>query len=354
MEITEFLKDYSQQAALLQDKLFQEFEDKASQSSAINKEMVKVLRKFACFGKHIRGALTVLGYQCAGGAKNKDILQAAIVVDLLHSALLIADDVMDQDDLRRGNPTIHKFYENRLAQKYKRFDPYHFGVSMAFNLSLLAIFFAEEVFSKIDFGPKKVQKAQEFMNSYLALTVFGQGIDVVRQGNLSTTTKEILTIHRLKTAYYTISGPLQVGGILGGASKGQLRAMAQYGEKVGVAFQLRDDELGIFGDEQALGKPVNSDLKEGKNTVLFVKAFELANANQFKVLKDSFGNSRVNRAQLKKAQEVIVDTGALQFSQDMKRQLITQGKLYVPQITLNEKLRKILYNIADFMVKRKR
>lgn len=354
MKAEEFLKNYSQQATPLFKKLFQKLENKAARTSSINQDMIRALRKFAQGGKHVRGTLVVLGYQCAGQEKSQDIFEVAIAVDLLHSALLIADDIMDQDDLRRGRPTLHRFCETTLAPKYQRFEPYHFGISMGLNLSLLTAFFAEEIFARADFEPQKLQMALAFLNSYLVKTLFGQGIDITRQGNLLTTIEEVFTIHRFKTAYYTISGPLQVGGILGGAPQSQLAAMSAYGEKVGVAFQLRDDELGIFGDERTLGKKVNSDLKEGKNTVLFIKAFQEASSKERKALLTSFGNPRVSKAQLVRVREIIIKTGALKYSQKLSQKLVNEGKFYIPKITLEERRQKILYNLADFMVKREK
>lgn len=354
MKAEEFLENYSQQAAPLFKELFRELEDKAVRTSSINQEMVAALKKFAQGGKHVRGALVVLGYQCAGQEKNPDILEVAIAVDLLHCALLAADDIMDKDDLRRGKPTLHRYCETNLAHKYQRSEPYHFGISMGLNLSLLMTFFAEEIFARANFEPQKLQTALTFKNSYLVDTAFGQGIDITRQGSFLTTIEEVLTIHRLKTAYYTISGPLQVGGILGGALQSQLAAMSLYGEKVGVAFQLRDDELGIFGDEQTLGKPVDSDLKEGKNTVLFIKALEQAHSKQRRILTALFGNPRTNKAQLEKVRQIIVDTGALKFSEEMSRRLVNEGQSYIPEITPDEKSQEILYNLADFVIKREK
>lgn len=354
MQARQFLTQHAKRTQKLRDEVFDDLLAIAEDYSPVNVEMVKALKSFSEGSKEVRGALITLGYRCGGQKINGEILKAAVAADIIHSAALIADDIMDQSNLRRGRLAMHKFYEEKIARKYLTNDPKHFGYSMAFNLSLTAIFYAEKIFTNVALDVERVKKAQYLMNSYLVDTTFGQGIDVARQGNLTTSEEDILLIHKLKTALYTISGPLTVGGVLGGVTEKQIAAMNEFGDKVGVAFQLRDDELGLFGSQEEIGKPVDSDLKEGKNTLLFVKAFANANTKQRKILKDAFGNSNVTEKQLEKVREVVEATGARQLSWQMAQELVVKGKEFVPQITTDAKLQETLYNLADFMVKRQR
>lgn len=354
MNARKFLADYAKVSQPIRAQLLDELKERAGRVSPINLEMVEVLEEFSEGSKEVRGALTILGYRCAGQEMNQEIITAGVAVDFIHSALLIADDVMDQGGLRRGKPTVHQLYQNQFAAKYQRDDTQHFGIAMAFNLSLMAIFYAEEVLVQRETDINQLSNALPFLNRYLIETTFGQGLDVTRQKNLCASEAEILAIHQLKTARYTIAGPLQLGGILGEAKETQLDAMRQYGEKVGVAFQLRDDELGLFGDEQTIGKSVLSDLREGKNTLLFVKAYEKANASQRQTLEEVFGSPNAIEEQLEKVRKIVNETGALELSQKVSQELIEEGKSYVPAIADQEDLQETLYNLADFMVARER
>lgn len=382
MEGMEFLEHFAKSAAPLQKELLNDLKEEAelisptraspsrlrldadrlrraesrrpkAPTGRVSEEMVEILADFARRGKWIRGALVVLGYRCAGQEENEEVVKAGVAIDIIQSAILIADDVMDRGDVRRGKPTVHKIYE-RLAAKYNQKDAAYFGIGMAVNLSLAALIFAEHIFASVELEKDKVSTAQSFMNRYLVDAAFGQGMDLAFQKNSAVMKDDVLKIHKLKTAYYTIAGPLQVGAILGGATEEQLQAMEKYGLKVGAAFQLRDDELGLFGEKRKIGKSVDSDLKEGKNTILFVKAFEKANSQQHKVLERAFGNPDVTTDQLQAVREIVVKTGALRFSQDICSKLLKEGKSYIPQISDDRKLQETLYNLAGFMVKREK
>lgn len=353
MNPTEFLDHFAENAAPVQKELLECLKKEASHISPIGVEMVEVLTDLTRRGKWIKGTLTVLGYRCAGQEENEEILKAGVAIDIIHSALLIADDVMDKAELRRGKSSVHRVYEQQAA-KYNQKDAAHFGISMAVNLSLTGLIFAEHIFARVALAKDKVAKAQSFLNRYLVDVGFGQGMDVTYQKNLVDTIDDVLRIHRLKAAYYTIAGPLQVGGILGGAKLEQLRAMEKYGGNIGVAFQLRDDEFGLFGDEQEIGKPADSDLKEGKNSVLLVEAFAQANPQQRMVLEQAFGNREATEEQLQAVRKIVVGTGSLKFSQDMCEKLLTEGKKYIPKITNNKDLQDTLYNLANFMIERDR
>jgi len=131
-----------------------------------------------------------------------------------------------------------------------------------------------------------------------------------------------------------------------------LGAIEEFGLPIGIAFQLRDDELGMFSDEKTLGKPADSDLKEGKNTLLFVKALELGNKEQKKFLKYARGNPNLTLKEVEKVRRILIDTEALAYSQNLSRELVEKGKKFIPQITRDPKLQDTLRKMADFMVQR--
>jgi geranylgeranyl diphosphate synthase type I len=163
-----------------------------------------------------------------------------------------------------------------------------------------------------------------------------------------------MDIHKFKTAFYTIPGPLQYGAILAGVAEHDPRykALEEYGIPVGIAFQLRDDELGMFSQQEKFGKPIYSDLRQGKNTVLFAKAFENANEEQLKVLNVMHGNPDVKEEDLHVINEILIETGALKYSEDLSRTLVEEGKAHINKITDNKNYKELLDLVADFVVTR--
>ena len=164
--------------------------------------------------------------------------------------------------------------------------------------------------------------------------------------------KRVLEVHHFKTANYTITGPLQYGALFAGAGEKEIEVIEKYGLPVGIAFQIRDDELGLFSSEQKLGKPIGSDIKENKNTILKIKALEQAGAKDRRFLKSAYGNRNLTRKEIQKVKEITIQTGALGYSQKMERELVEKGKKFVPAISANPRFQNLLYRMADYMIER--
>ena len=183
-------------------------------------------------------------------------------------------------------------------------------------------------------------------------TGLGQALDISYEAEKRFSEEDVLRVHRYKTAEYTIPGPISVGAILAGASEDQLKAIKDLGIPLGIVFQLRDDELGMFSTEEELGKPVDSDLRESKVTILIVKAFEKAQGKDLEFLKYAFGNKNLTRKEVEKVREIIRTTGALEYSQKLSRKLAEGGKKFIPLINKNPKFQKILLELVDFVIER--
>ncbi len=344
MKAKKYLKNYAQKADLVLDEFFAQKKKQAQVISPIAAEMTDRYRKFMAGGKKLRGAEIKLGYELCGKRAGKEIIRASICIEIIHSFLLIHDDIMDQDTLRRGKPTIHKQYGVGHTP--------HFGLSMAIDTGDLGPFLAYEALINSRFPlPCKVA-AWKILNNTVIEVAYGQGLDMTYKSFKKVTKDDVLRVHTHKTATYTVTTPLQIGAVLGGATKRKLLAIEKFGLPVGIAFQLRDDELGMFSDEKTLGKPTDSDLKEGKNTLLFVKAVELGNKEQKRFIKHTHGNPDLRPKEVEKVRSILVDSGALAYSKELSRELVEEGKKFVPQITKDPKLQDTLYNIADFMIKR--
>jgi geranylgeranyl diphosphate synthase type I len=166
------------------------------------------------------------------------------------------------------------------------------------------------------------------------------------------TEQDVLTIHRFKTARYTTEGPLHLGALLAGAGRDVLAILSAYALPLGQAFQLQDDLLGVFGKEEDTGKPADADLKQGKRTLLVLKAMEWGNAQQREALALALGNAQATPQQIAEARRVLEDTGARRYCQQRAFELAAAARAALAPAQLEGNARQFLLDLADFMVER--
>lgn len=227
------------------------------------------LEPFATSGKLLRGSLLCFAYETfSGKAPDKAAVRAAMALELTHSALLIHDDIMDGDDKRRGRPSMHEQYA-RVAKRQKLPQADRFGVNMALSGADAALFMAMELLSGSQASATAGAGSYSLFMEQLLKTCAGQMQDVYFDARPATPSKnEIYRLMRAKTAAYTLALPLAMGASLAGEPASVLKRLKAVGVAGGTIFQIRDDELGILGDTAKTGKPVGSDIKEGKKTLL--------------------------------------------------------------------------------------
>lgn len=214
-------------------------------------------------GKRLRAALVVAGY--VAFAEREDNASevcgpAMLAVELLQTYLLIHDDWMDGDDVRRGGPAVHAMLRERMGSR-------ELADATAILAGDLASGYAQEALLETDAAPERVLRASRAFARIQVEVVTGQ-LAEMHAANGNTVAPTIETIHALKTASYTVTGPLLVGAALAGADDARCAELERFGRPLGVAFQLRDDLLGVFGDPSATGKPVWNDIRRGKRTAL--------------------------------------------------------------------------------------
>lgn len=294
-------------------------------------------------GKRLRGVLVKLGYELAGGdTNNKEILKPAAAFEIFQTAILAHDDVIDLSPLRRGKPTI-----------YKALGGDHYGISQAICVGDVGFFLAFRVIADSNFSSEYKTKAfQSFMKSMLE-TALGQMLDVsLSRPNIEKNEHDAMTISELKTARYTITGPLQLGAILAGVSEKLLDQLDKLGTNLGIAYQIQDDILGIFGLEEELGKSVTSDIEEGKNTLLITKALENSDKEQRQFLKDCYGKGKISGDKVKRVKEIFEETKALDYAKQKAEELVKQSKQIIQQMIVDERYKSLLNEFAVFLIKR--
>ena len=350
MIITDILEYYKEKIELRLKTFLDEKISEAEKISYSSREIMQYIIEFNLRGgKRIRSVLIIMAYKSLGGKNENAIIDIAASAELMQSFLLIHDDIIDDDDLRRGGPTMHRIY----AEKYKGCDnPKKFGENMAIIAGDLLASLGNEIISKSAFDEEKKLKLLQKFNKIIKLTGYGEIIDILSGLKTNVTEQDISKMHKLKTAVYTIEGPLHMGAIAAGASDDQLKILSEYAIPLGMAFQLKDDILGLFGSEEKLGKPADSDIKEGKKTLLILKVLENANKEQKELIGNALGNKDITKTELTKVREIIKETGSLSYSENLAEKLVKKAKNAIKTSDFETHGKDFFLEIADYVIKR--
>ena len=355
MSFDESLKDFKKkldkEITVYFDKTIKESEKRDS----VITDALKYVKKFTLAGgKRIRPALMYYGYIGAGGKEKEKMIKTAVSIELVHEFLLIHDDIIDRDVERHGEDTVNRRYEKIGDKIFSGKDSKHFGVSMAIVIGDIIAAFGNQIIFNSRFNEKLVMKALSSLQSIISYTVIGQVKDFYIEYKGKATEKDIMAMYEYKTAKYTIEGPLHLGALLGGMDKKYLAGLSKYAIPVGIAFQIQDDILGVFGNEEKMGKEVGSDIEEGKITLLVVKAREKADRNQKIILDNLLGKKDLSEKEIKSFRDVIIETGALKYAKEMAGKYVEEGKRVLEKIKMNKEAKDFLQGMADYMIQREK
>lgn len=267
-------------------------------------------------GKRLRGALAACLYDVKTGQKYVEAgLSLAAVIELIHDYLLILDDVMDRSATRRGLPTVHEQYKRQFS---------HIGADefeadmMAVNVGLLVQHIASWSLSRMDVNTKIVQ---QIMHRNIGITGFGQMADVAGTVTRPATSEQIVKKYYKKSSIYSFVNPLLCAlALAGNTDETAQQQVEAFGLPAGLAFQLRDDWLGIFGSPEESGKSNLDDIHEGKNTFLVQETLERCTEGQRKTLLEIIGNEQATVDDLSIVKEIMTQTGAVGAAQALMEQ----------------------------------
>ncbi len=278
-------------------------------------------------GKRFRACLLLAGYHLGGGRDLSRALPAAAALETFQSWMLIHDDVIDHGETRRGGPTLHVAMARLHAAHELEGSAADFGLGMAITLGDLFEALTVGLFLRCPLPQARVFRALEEYRWMTERTALGQLLDILNASRPveEVTEGEVLKVHRLKSAIYTVASPLKLGAILAGAKEARIRALGEIGEAYGTAFQLRDDVLGVgTQDERSVGKSTN-DLFEGKRTLLTVHAWHRAGRDGREALGRVLGNPLATPEQFDQALSVIEETGSFAHSESEIRRAVARG-----------------------------
>jgi len=321
------------------------------------KELVKKMLRHAQehnlrSAKRVRASFVIEGYMLGmsgsrGGLPLQEgVWRVAEGVEMVHTALLIHDDFMDQDKVRRGLPTTHDFFGKKDS---------HYGDSMAINIGDAVLCMGYERILMSGFDGEVTKKIMQQMLRGITNTAFGQAYDLSLPKLGELTEEKVMSLHRAKTAIYTYENPLIIGGILGGLSEEALTILRDYAMEGGMAFQLQDDILGVYGDEEKTGKSSNSDLLQGKVTLLIVKVMEKGTEEQKRAVMRVWGKQEAGRVEIESAKKAIKESGAYEYSVMVAREMAEKAAVTATKLrnfNLNVEAIDYLEGIERYMVVR--
>lgn len=302
-------------------------------------------------GKRLRPAALIVGYEGVGAKESGDIDLASLSIELLHNATLLHDDLIDHDETRRGGPTFHAKYRERYRKKVDKAEDFGMaaailGGNSTYNLGL-------EILLNSGFKPDLTIQAVSLYQRSFREVIEGVLFESFLALKGESKEDEYLDVIRLKTSALFEKG-LLIGATLGGGTGSQKKAISQYGILTGQAFQIQDDILGTFGTEKVTGKPADSDIKEGKQTILIIKAFELATESEKESIGKTLGNQNASQNEISAVRRIIEEVGALDYAKELSISLAKRGQksLDSAKPELTQEASRFLKQLSDFVVKR--
>lgn len=284
-------------------------------------------------GKRIRPALTFLACECVGG-RREDAVAAAASVELLHNMTLVHDDIEDESELRRGKPCIHRIYG--IPTAINAGDAMLIKVFEMANSSTIAQDRCHQLVSQIAKRAYEITWGQAFEFSMWKRKVFSED--------------EVIRLLRSKTGALTRLS-VEAGGISGGASVQQLEALGDFGETVGIAFQIVDDVLNIRGDVKQYGKEIGGDIREGKKTILAAHLLAVAKPSDRKIFANLLGKKGITRSEIRRVIALYARYGSIEYAKMQADAYLRKSKNALDALAPSD-ARSNLATIADFLVSR--
>jgi geranylgeranyl diphosphate synthase, type I len=298
-------------------------------------------------GKRLRPAFCYWGWRGTGARDCPQVMTAAAALELLHASALVHDDLMDSSDTRRGQPSLHRRFAAHHAERGWRGSAESFGTGAAILLGDLLLSWTDEMFHASGLAPEALARGQRVLDLMRSEVMAGQYLDLLAQATGDGSVASAMRVVEYKTAKYTIERPLQLGAALAGPAAGGIaRAYTGYGLPLGVAFQLRDDILGMFGDPAETGKPASDDLREGKRTVLLAITRARAAPAQAAVIDRTLGDHELNEAGVAEVRDIITSTGALAECELMIDRHLGQALGALEQAPMTAEAREALAELA--------
>ncbi len=341
--MNEFKKFYKENKELLENIIGKYNDELLKENNEIIKDNLKQFVKLNSGGKRIRGILIMLGYYL----KNNDItysIPLSAAYEFFQTSILIHDDIIDNDNIRRGEKTI-PFYNK---EKYK-IDDINTYNSIGLCIGDLGLYFGNKIISD-NYEGNDLVNSLSLYNKTVIDTIRGEILDVMipfKEKNniiINNLEEEIMNVYSLKTAFYTIVGPLSLGMKLANFSEEEIKKLEKFSHNLGVAFQINDDLIGIYKDDT--GKVIGSDIEEFKQTILYSYTKK---TKYYDELMKYYGKI-LNADSLNQVRNIFEESGAKKYAIDLKNKLYEESIDILNNIDFIEKDKKeILYGLVEYL-----
>lgn len=350
--MNKFIEYYKKEKETINKKLIEFNNNLLTEKNPIIKENIELFKNLNSDGKIIRGTLVNLGYYLL--KEDKDYSNdLSLAYEVFQTAILIHDDIIDNDSKRRGKDTIH--YAN--INKYKDYSQEkeelkNLGDAVAICMGDYGLYLSNKIIINSYNKDNNFSKVLSYFNDTVINTIKGELLDVTLPFRSKYKIEEdknleeyIMNIYKLKTAYYTIIGPLSTGMILAGTTSEELKDIEKFGELVGIAFQIQDDLLGIYSEET--GKVKGSDIKEFKQTILYSYT---CNTKYKDSLLKYYGQDNLTEENLKKVKEIFEICGAKEYAKKMMNNMYDESLNILNNISwIKEDKKDLLRGFVEFL-----
>jgi geranylgeranyl diphosphate synthase type I len=296
-------------------------------------------------GKRARPILFVAGYLGFAKKQAPGLYRSSLSIELLHNFMLIHDDIIDKSDTRRGKPSLHKSFGNYLrGLKDIKFN----GTDLAIVAGDVMYAMAIDALLSIKERPELKEKALKKLIEATIYTGAGEFIELLYGAKKlkQITKQDIYKIYTFKTAHYTFTCPLSIGAILGGADSKQIGIISQYGSYLGIAFQIKDDILGLFGEEEKTGKSPLVDLQEAKKTILIWYAYNYSQTKDKLMIENILRKKTITKSDLFKIREIVIKSGAKKFAEIEISSLLGKALKLITSSKMLPQYKNALYNYS--------
>jgi geranylgeranyl diphosphate synthase, type I len=307
------------------------------------------LRAFVAGGKRVRPALLLLGYEAAGGANRRDVHGPALSLELLHTCALAHDDVIDRAATRRGRPTVHHAFAGHHRAARWDGDPDRYGEAVAILLGDLAFVQADELFLRAEVPPAALLAGLARFTVLREEVMAGQYLDLHAATSRTTDRDLALTVATLKSGRYSVARPLEIGALLAGGTPEVVEGLGRFGDPLGRAFQVRDDLLGVFGEEAATGKSAASDLAEGKRTLLIAEAMARLDEPGRRQLEAGLGDPTLDADRTGQLRTLLEECGARAATETYVRDAVAEADAVLAELPLPEASATALADLARYL-----
>lgn len=320
------------------DKEIEKYED-----NEFIKESLMELKRLSSGGKRVRGYLVKLG-QMLFSKDDDSYIDLAAAIEIFQTAILIHDDIIDEADKRRGMDTINAKYKG------------HIGVAKGICIGDLGFFISYRIINNSNISKELKDEIVKIYSKTLHNTVNGEIVDVELPlkslgYHKNMNEKIIYDIYVNKTAWYTIIGPILIGAASAGASEEDKEKLIEMGTNLGIAFQIKDDLLGLYSSVSSMGKTLN-DIKEGKQTIIYKYAIDNASKEELEVISRYYGNPNVTDEESNVIINLFDKLGARKNAENLVKKYTDDGISVIETMDVQNK--ELFMEFANYLLKREK